>query len=110
MIRTRIINFLIKNMGYKDYLEIGLSNPDFNYLKVECEHKESCDPYFPSKRDSMFDRSNLPKIVRDNLTYLMTSDEMFANMPADKKYDIIFIDGLHTEEQCCRDIVNSMKH
>ena len=110
MLRTRAINYLIKNRGYKNYLEIGLSWPDFNYTKVFCENKESCDPYFPSDRDSLVTRDNLPKLIQDNLTYLMTSDEMFESMPEDKKYDIVLIDGLHTEEQCSRDIVNSMKH
>lgn len=110
MIRTRIINYLIENRGYKSYLEIGLSWPDFNYAKIKCENKESCDPYFPSERDAKVDRNNLPEEITKYLTYLMTSDEMFEQMPDDKKYDIIFIDGLHVEEQVTKDIVNSMKH
>lgn len=110
MIRTKAINYLIENRGYKSYLEIGLSWPKFNYTNVRCENKESCDPYFPSERDALVSRDNLPQEILDNLTYLMTSDEMFEAMPADKKYDIILIDALHTEEQCCKDIVNSMAH
>lgn len=110
MIRTSAINYLIKSRGYKSYLEIGLSWPHFNYNKIKCEHKESCDPYFPSTRDSLATRDNLPDEIKEALTYLMTSDEMFDAMPEDKKYDIILIDGLHTEGQCCKDIANSMAH
>ena len=40
----------------------------------------------------------------------MTSDEMFAQMDENKKYDLIFIDGMHTSEYCDRDMTNSFKH
>jgi hypothetical protein len=38
----------------------------------------------------------------------VTSDEWFKDLQ--EKYDIIFIDGLHTREQCLADILNSLKH
>lgn len=112
MNHTDIINFLINNREYESYLEIGLSNPDDNFTKINCEHKESVDPYFDDslEYDSHASRDNLPENIKNNLTYLMTSDEMFNLIPESKKYDLIFIDGLHTEEQCSKDIVNSMKH
>lgn len=112
MNHTEIINFLINKRGYSSYLEIGLSNPNDNFTKINCENKESVDPYFndASIFDSQISRDNLPEIVKDNLTYLMTSDEMFEMLPESKKYDLIFIDGLHTEEQCSKDIFNSIRH
>lgn len=112
MTHTDIINFLIKNRHYSSYLEIGLSEPNDNFTKILCENKESVDPYLneSNEYDSKVSKDNLPDNVRECLTYLMTSDEMFEILPKDKKYDLIFIDGLHTEEQCCKDIVNSMKH
>ena len=44
-------------------------------------------------------------------TYKFTSD-VFLNKIVNKKtkYDIIFIDGLHHEDQVDRDIQNSIKH
>jgi hypothetical protein len=39
----------------------------------------------------------------------MTSNDFFAAYPA-KKYDVIFIDGLHLESQADRDIRNSLTH
>lgn len=107
MNRTDIINFFIQKYNYKSYLEIGLDDPNLNYINVNCEHKESVDPF---NGGNYYDPSNLPQIVLDNLTYRMGSDELFENMPLDKKYDIIFIDGLHEYKQVARDIVNSFKH
>lgn len=105
MTRTDIINRLIEANGYKSYLEIGVPDPKRNYDKIRCKHKECVDPLigdnFEHHRISDADKW---------LTYRMTSDEMFAQMPANKKYDIIFIDGLHLEEQVDKDIFHSLKH
>jgi hypothetical protein len=38
----------------------------------------------------------------------MTSDQFFSENP-DKKFDVVFIDGLHHYDQCQRDIINSLK-
>lgn len=108
MRRGDIINYLIKSKGYKTYLEIGLDNPDLNYNNIICESKESCDPYMNEDWDGKYDRNNLPDNIKEILTYHMTSDEMFEIN--DKKYDIIFIDGLHIQEQIDKDVMNSLKH
>ncbi len=96
MKRYDVINHLISRNGYKSYLEIGYDYGT-NYEQIECESKECCEPY--------------PKEgTEDAITYRMTSDEMFASVPEDKKWDIVFIDGLHLEEYAGRDIINSLKH
>ena len=97
MNHLEVINKLIEKYNYKSYLEIGIYDGD-NFSKVNIENKESND----------ISSSNLKYI--DKLTYEMTSDEMFYNMPKNKKYDIIFIDGMHEEQFVDRDIINSMKH
>lgn len=94
MKHEEILNYLILNYNYKSYLEIGTFNGD-NYESINIENKECCD---------------ITDELYQNITYLMTSDEMFHIMPAGKKYDIIFIDGMHTEEYVDRDIINSLKH
>lgn len=99
MTRTDIINKLIKKNNYKSYLEIGLDNPKLNYNKINCELKESVDPYLNIEI--------LPDYKLEALTYRMTSDEFFEQNK--KKYDIIFIDGLHHKEQVSKDIINSLK-
>lgn len=117
MERHTIINALIKHYNYKSYLEIGLNNPFDNFTKIICENKESVDPYFDVEDLSFSNRKadRLSKkeldttleLIPKYLTYRMTSDEFFEKN--NKKYDIIFIDGLHTKEQVSKDIVNSLK-
>ena len=46
----------------------------------------------------------------DTIFAQTTSDEFFAELPAAKQYDLIFIDGLHTFEQTYRDLCNCLLH
>lgn len=97
--RTDIINYLIDKNNLKSYLEIGVGN-GANFNSIKCESKECCDPYITTM-DGCCERV---------ITYKETSDEMFSHMDKDKKYDIIFIDGLHEGNQVLRDVYNSLKH
>lgn len=97
MNHLEIINHLIKIYGFKSYLEIGVYDGE-NYNGVCCDNKECCDPCVCDVN------------VNCDVTYKTTSDEMFQQMPEDKKYDIIFIDGMHDESFVDRDIMNSLKH
>ena len=91
--RVDIINRLIKKYSYKTYLEIGVRAMEtFDKVNLPEENKESIDPNY------------------DYVTYQLTSDEAFKTLSKNKKWDIIFIDGLHTSEQVGRDIENSLKH
>lgn len=106
MNRTDIINLLIEKYKYKSYLEIGLDNPYNNYCNINCELKHSVDPYF--EKDHQGTDAPIEEEFFKYLTYRMTSDEFFAS--SDMKYDIIFIDGLHCEDQVGKDIINGLKH
>jgi hypothetical protein len=97
MTRTDIINFLIQKFNFKNYLEIGVQYPHSNFDKIEIENKVGVEP-FPV--EDMLNKS----IVE------LTSDMFFKSLEENVKYDIIFIDGLHTREQCLADILNSLKH
>lgn len=112
MKRTDIINHLFNTkIGYKgSYLEIGLNNPDDNYFHVFSANKECVDPMFDEDFSDLHERTleDKQRIVNNVLTYRMTSDAFFAKI--DKKYDLIFIDGLHIAEQVQRDIINSYNH
>lgn|SRR5574344_119564 len=88
MIRTDIINLLIKENNYKSYLEVGVFT-GYNFKSIIIDDKSAVDPD--------------PKI---DIEYKMTSDDFFKQN--DKMYDIIFIDGLHIDEQVQRDIENSL--
>lgn len=110
MIRTDIINLLIEKFNFQSYLEIGLCDPEGNYLNVHCRYKECVDPYENNIGSDFEDNSIKAYIEKNILTYKMTSDDFFSQLPPEKKYDIIFIDGLHFEEQVGRDIINSFRH
>jgi hypothetical protein len=108
MTRTDIINYLINKNNFTHYLEIGLDNPYSNFHHIKCSTKLSVDPYFKEDHDQ-FDiklTSELDELMSIYLTHKMTSDEFFAQNVM--KFDLIFIDGLHTKEQVARDIYNSL--
>jgi len=97
MTRTDIINYVIKKFGLESYLEIGVQFPHSNYDKIIAERKVGVEP-FP-----VGDWLNL-SVVK------LTSDAFFKVIEPNVKYDAIFIDGLHTREQCLADILNSLNH
>ena len=90
MKRWEIVQYLINKNDYRSYLEIGVSSGK-TFNKIRCENKDGVDP-----------RGR-------HATHRMTSDEFFSRI-GNKKYDIIFIDGLHIEKQVDRDIKNSLRH
>lgn len=100
----KFLNYLIEKFEFKSYLEIGVAN-GVSYNLVECDNKDGCDPYTDN---STFDF--IPSEQTDFVSYRMTSDEMYERMPDDKKYDLIFVDGLHSELQSKKDLINSLKH
>jgi hypothetical protein len=91
--RTDIINKLFETYSFKSYLEIGVYIPADNFDLIKASNKESVDPRPLGK-----------------CSYIMTSDEFFMNYVGDKKYDVIFVDGLHTAEQSYKDVQNAIKH
>jgi len=90
--RTQIINFLIRRCGYKSYLEIGVLDTKRNFDKVRCKSKEGVDPYCTGA------------------THKVLSDIFFVSYAVGRTFDIIFVDGDHTEKGSYKDIVNSLKH
>ncbi len=90
MTRYDIINHLIRTYDYKSYLEIGTQHGQC-FKEIVIDKKVCVDP------DKKY----------DYLTYEMTSDTFFKYNT--EKFDIIFVDGLHLEEQSTKDIRNSLE-
>lgn len=93
MDRTEILNSLIKKNGFKKYLEIGVE-AGYNIRSIECEVKHGVDP----------------NVLAYDAQFHLGSDAFFDIIRNDMKYDLIFIDGLHTEDQVLRDVDNAVKH
>jgi tetratricopeptide (TPR) repeat protein len=88
--RTDLLNYFIKTYKFENYLEIGIENPNHNFNSVMIENKIGVDPD--------------PQGYCD---YVMTSDLFFEQCCGNRTFDLIFIDGLHIEQQVTRDFNNS---
>lgn len=89
MNRIHIINKLIWSNNYSSYLEIGVRRGR-TFGQIICARKVGVDPF--------------PKNFK--VTFKMKSDDFF--MQNIDKFDIVFIDGDHTEKQVDKDIQNSL--
>jgi len=89
MLRSEIINILIKKINAKKYLEIGVYDGN-NFRLINCDNKIGVDPD-----------------VSSAATHYLPSDEFFLHNK--EKFDVVFIDGLHYAEQVYKDIVNSLE-
>ena len=90
--RRSFINRAICNNNVKDfkYLEIGVcKNEVFNTIPHNIKNKIGVDPF-------------------EGGTHRMESDNFFLRNTT--FFDVIFIDGLHTYEQCQKDCINALKY
>ena len=96
--RYDLVNYIINKNDFKDYLEIGVAFGDC-IRRIEAPNKDGVDPVVEET------------VTCPEINYKMGSNEFFA-LPeiSNKKYDVIFIDGLHHSEQVDIDIKNSLKH
>jgi len=98
--RYDLINYIAEQYDSNDYLEIGV-NDGSCIRKIRIPNKDGVDP---SPNSELGFGEPVPEI-----NYQVTSDYFFDNY-AYKKYDVIFIDGLHHAEQVDVDIQNSLKY
>jgi hypothetical protein len=97
---------LVWNWGLTNYNRIALVNllvaqrKDCAYLEIGCAKK---NPLYDSV--PVADKTGVDPEVGGNMR--MTSDEFFSINT--KKFDVIFIDGLHTYQQVRIDTINAMK-
>ncbi|HTV97584.1 MAG TPA: class I SAM-dependent methyltransferase [Steroidobacteraceae bacterium] len=85
--RIAIVNLLLAKRPHGKYLEIGCAGNEM-FDSVIAMHKTGVDP------------------ARGG-TVRLTSDEFFRSDDG-TRYDVIFIDGLHTYQQVRRDVINSL--
>lgn len=88
MTRVDVLNALVDKFGYNRYLEIGVAGGK-TFRQVRVSHKVGVDPS-----------------PQCEVSHRMTSDAFFQGCC--ELFDLIFVDGLHTKNQCHRDIMNSL--
>ena len=96
----RRLNILIRELHLRSYLEIGVFEGE-TFANVKARRRYGVDP------SPLFDAVLLP---RGSTFAVMTSDAFFSTLRASKRFDVAFIDGLHTFEQTYRDVINTFSH
>jgi hypothetical protein len=88
---TRLLKLLKPGLSY---LEIGIANGS-TFKDVSSVHENcwGCDPNL------------MPSLAVNGSLWNLTSDEFFRQV-SEPKFDVFFIDGLHTAEQAMTDFVN----
>lgn len=107
MNKTEVIQRIIDKVKARSYLEIGV---DFarNFFAIKALQKVAVDPAFT------FTKENKKKWRSKNWYnwlaryYEITSDEYFSRKKPRKRFDVIFVDGLHNFKQSLSDVVNSL--
>ena len=96
--RYDLVNHVMEKYGFSTYLEIGVAF-GHSIRAVKAAVKDGVDPVVEEQ------------VQCPEINYRMTSDEFFAlEETQNKKYDVIFIDGLHHSDQIDVDIQNSLNH
>jgi hypothetical protein len=98
--RTDLLNHLATTYNLQRYLEVGVQDPNQNFNRIGCAKKRGVDPCKLGR-----------PINEDALIIHTTSDEYFNihnEIYPGERYDLIFIDGLHTAEQVKKDFENAL--
>lgn len=102
MQRFEVLQPLINLFKDPKYLEIGVEG-GITFHLVKAAKKIAVDPIF---------RFDVPEPrITDSVEYHeVTSDAYFGSLKRSDKFDVIFVDGLHTNEQTLRDLLNAIEH
>ena len=90
MDHIQLLNYLISRFRLQSYLEIGCAT-NYCFERIQAAEKVGVDP-------------------ESGGTHRCTSDDFFQRLSQSKKFDLVFIDGLHECKQVDRDIQNSLDH
>lgn len=102
--RKRAVQGLLKLFPEPSYLEIGV-NEGATFTKVKARRKVAVDPAF------LFDVPEAAAAHPGSEFHEITSDEYFGTVvDPDERFDVIYLDGLHTFEQTLRDFTNAVHH
>lgn len=103
MSRADVVQGILSLYDNPAYLEVGVSK-GVTFHSIEATRKVAVDPRFRFKARQLESEGS-------NATYHeVTSDTYFGEIanPAADRFDVIYLDGLHTLEQTLRDFTNSL--
>jgi hypothetical protein len=102
MLRSDVIQSVLNLYNNPNYLEIGV-NAGVTFLPLIAANKVAVDPDF---RFSITDAAKSDKTAK---FYSMVCDDYFLKACGrEERFDVVFLDGLHTFEQTLRDLMNSI--
>lgn len=102
--RRRAVQGLLNLFHEPSYLEIGV-NEGATFTKVKARRKVAVDPVF------LFDVPEAAAADPASEFHEVTSDEYFGTIvDPSERFDVIYLDGLHTFEQTLRDFTNAVHH
>jgi hypothetical protein len=105
MNRLEVIQKIINARRGRNYLEIGVERGE-TFRAVRAGHKVAVDPHFQIRWRRRF----RPLLRNLNAEYHeMTSDEYFRRGGRATRFEVAFIDGLHTYRQALRDVENTLE-
>jgi len=106
MDRIIVLQSIILKKKAKNYLEVGVSNGAC-FFNIAVKNKTAVDPAFVFGAKVKW-KHKLIAFPRRIQYYDVTSDQFFEKQ-AKEKYDVVFLDGLHTYEQTYKDVVNALR-
>lgn len=101
--RSDVVNHILSLFHEPSYLEIGVNSGD-TFFAVNAAHKVAVDPAF------LFDMEMARTKHANALFHPVESDVYFGEIvPPGQRFDVIYLDGLHTFEQTLRDFCNAVE-
>lgn len=108
MTRIEIVQQALDVVGGRRYLELGVKD-GFCFHAIAAETKVAVDPQFAFRVPLLARLRTTARATDGALYFPTTSDAFFARHGARlAPFDVVFVDGLHTDEQAARDIENAL--
>ncbi len=102
MLRSEVVQALLGLFESPRYLEVGVHSGE-TFHAVRAAEKVAVDPAF------RFDIAAAAAADPTARFHPVTSDDYFLTVcPEDERFDVAFLDGLHTFEQTLRDLMNAL--
>lgn len=102
--RFQVVRRLLALYDNPRYLEIGVCE-GYTFDRVQAPVKVAVDPEF------RFDHRAAQQASPGTAYHEVTSDEYFGRIVGpDDRFEVIYLDGLHTFEQTLRDLINALDH